>query len=228
MSFRSLLSKTMIASILSVYGCTTPPVSQPEPLGIQNTYTVQSGDTLYTIAKRFGKNTQDIIRLNDLEPPYHIYPHQTLLINNPCPHCKQVYRGNRPLPSPSPSHQECSPPVSWQWPTQPLKVTPQSGQKGINIFGRNGQSIYAAATGTVTQSENLTNGYHSLIIQHNNAFSSVYGHLRNPQVKTKNRVPSGQLIAKMETDASRQPSFYFEIRCGDKPLNPLDYLPTKE
>lgn len=236
MSPRNLLRTALLASILNIDGCTTSLVTQSgstesesmEMSSSADTYTVQTGDTLYTIAKRFGKNVQDLAQLNHLEPPYHIYPHQILKINNPCPHCKQVYRGNRSLPSPSSPDQECSPPLPWQWPTQPLKITSQPGQKGINLFGRKGQTVYAAASGTVTDSENSTNGYHSLIIQHNDAFSSVYGHLRDPQVKTRYRITSGQPIAKMETGTSSQPSsFYFEIRCWGKPLNPLDYLPTK-
>lgn len=43
-------------------------------------YVVQSGDTLWNLAKKFNTTVEDIIKLNDIENPELIYPGQRLLI----------------------------------------------------------------------------------------------------------------------------------------------------
>lgn len=45
--------------------------------------TVQLGDTLYSIAKRYGHNIDELAILNDLQSPYQLLPGQTLLVNPP-------------------------------------------------------------------------------------------------------------------------------------------------
>jgi murein DD-endopeptidase MepM/ murein hydrolase activator NlpD len=43
-------------------------------------YVVRPGDTLNSIAARFGVSVQDLIRANNLQPPFFIYIGQTLFI----------------------------------------------------------------------------------------------------------------------------------------------------
>lgn len=43
-------------------------------------YVVRVGDTLNSIAARFGVSVAELIRVNRLAPPYIIYPGQTLYI----------------------------------------------------------------------------------------------------------------------------------------------------
>ena len=43
-------------------------------------YVVQSGDTLWDLAKKFNTTVDDIVELNDIENPDLIYPGQKLLI----------------------------------------------------------------------------------------------------------------------------------------------------
>lgn len=46
-----------------------------------STYTVQSGDSLYSIASSFGLNLNELLQANpNLQPPYTIYPNQTVNI----------------------------------------------------------------------------------------------------------------------------------------------------
>ena len=49
----------------------TPPVSEP-PDYSGNTYTVQTGDTLFSIAKLHGQNFQDVADWNNIKPPYNL------------------------------------------------------------------------------------------------------------------------------------------------------------
>jgi LysM repeat protein len=56
------------------------PQGGTSPLPGGNTYVVQPGDTLYSIAARFGKNVWDIIVANNLTDPYWILVGQVLTI----------------------------------------------------------------------------------------------------------------------------------------------------
>jgi len=44
-------------------------------------YTIRRGDTLYSIAKRYGTTVSNISRTNGIYPPYTIYPGQRIQIN---------------------------------------------------------------------------------------------------------------------------------------------------
>lgn len=52
------------------------PLSPPEAI----IYTVRKGDTVYTIAKKYGTVMKNIIDYNYLTPPYVIYPGQQLVV----------------------------------------------------------------------------------------------------------------------------------------------------
>lgn len=62
-------------------------------------YVVQPGDTLNSIAVRFGVPIQELIRVNNIRPPYVIYIGQTLFIPTGRP-------GPGPGPRPEPSDVE--------------------------------------------------------------------------------------------------------------------------
>lgn len=52
------------------------PLSPPEAV----IYTVKPGDTLYTIAVKYGTSVDNLIRFNYLLPPYTIYPGHQLVV----------------------------------------------------------------------------------------------------------------------------------------------------
>ena len=52
------------------------PLSPPEAI----IYVVQPGDTLYSIAKKYGTYVNNLVTFNCLTPPYIIYPGQQLVV----------------------------------------------------------------------------------------------------------------------------------------------------
>ncbi len=63
---------------------TTPAPTQPERnLGSQLVYTIQSGDTLYSIAQQFGVTLDDLVALNNIENPDSIRAGDQLFIPPP-------------------------------------------------------------------------------------------------------------------------------------------------
>ena len=131
-------------------------------------------------------------------------------------------------PPPKSAQMTCSPAVDWKWPVygKTEETIAPTGNQGINIYGVIGDSVKAAAAGSVIYSGYGVNGYYNLIIlRHNDAFMSIYANNQMRLVNEGQYVRSGQEIAKMGFASSQQPLLYFEIRCQGKAVDPLRYLP---
>ncbi len=121
--------------------------------------------------------------------------------------------------------------VSWRWPADGALVSRfQSGDAipGIEIGGKPGNPVRAAADGVVVYSGNGLVGYGELvIIKHNESFLSAYGHNRKRLVKEGQRVGAGQQIAEMGSTGATRNELEFQIRKDGNPVDPLGYLPPR-
>ena len=121
--------------------------------------------------------------------------------------------------------------VQWRWPADgSLAGRFQSGDAipGIEIAGKSGDPVRAAADGVVVYSGNGLVGYGELvIIKHNDSFLSAYGHNRKRLVKEGQRVSGGQQIAEMGSTGSTRNELEFQIRKDGNPVDPLGYLPPR-
>ncbi|OOG43182.1 peptidase M23 [Rhodanobacter sp. C06] len=121
--------------------------------------------------------------------------------------------------------------VSWRWPAdgQIIKrFTPGDAVPGIEIAGKAGDPVRAAADGVVVYSGNGLVGYGELvIIKHNDSLLSAYGHNSKRLVKEGQRVSAGQQIAEMGSSGASRVELGFQIRKDGNPVDPLNYLPAK-
>jgi len=121
--------------------------------------------------------------------------------------------------------------VTWRWPADGSLIKKfQSGDAipGIELAGKSGDPVRAAADGVVVYSGNGLVGYGELIIiKHNDDFLSAYGHNRKRLVKEGQRVSAGQLIAEMGSTGAPRDELQFQIRRNGNPVDPLDYLPAR-
>jgi lipoprotein NlpD len=135
-------------------------------------------------------------------------------------------RSESPATTPAP---EDDAKLNWLWPTEGKIITGFSDTenlKGIDIAGKTGQPIVAAAAGKVVYAGTGLRGYGKLIIvKHNNSFLSAYAHNKDILVKEGQQVTRGQKIAEMGNTDSDQVKLHFEIRRLGKPIDPLKYLP---
>jgi lipoprotein NlpD len=98
--------------------------------------------------------------------------------------------------------------------------------RGIEIAGKPGDPVRAAADGKVMYAGTGLNSYGSLIIvQHNKDFLTAYSHNRKLLVKTGDIVAQGQQIAEMGDENNSRVSVGFELRRDGKPIDPMPYLP---
>jgi lipoprotein NlpD len=118
--------------------------------------------------------------------------------------------------------------VALAWPAQGSVVEGfQAGEtRGIEIGGKPGDPVRAAADGKVMYAGTGLNEYGSLIIvQHNKDFLTAYSHNRKLMVKMGDIVRKGQQIAEMGSENNSRVSLGFEVRRDGKPVDPMPYLP---
>ncbi len=118
--------------------------------------------------------------------------------------------------------------IEFIWPARGKVVAKfaEPASKGMDIAGKPGDPVVAAAGGRVIYIGTGIRGYGKLIvIKHDNNFNSVYAHNREILVKQDQTVTRGQQIAELgDTDAD-SPKLHFEIRKSGKPVDPAKYLP---
>jgi lipoprotein NlpD len=123
-------------------------------------------------------------------------------------------------------------PVTWGWPAQGNVIGRFSAtgveNKGIDIAGKEGESVMAAASGEVVYAGSGLLRYGDLvIIKHNDRFLSAYAHNSALLVSEGDRVSGGEKIAELGSTGIDQDMLHFEIRLEGNPVNPLEYLPPK-
>lgn len=211
-------------------------VSQPK---YGASYVVQRGDTVYRIATSNGITPLDLALWNRIPPPYTIYPGQRLRLypgaaqaSTPPPRPGTSARPVTPPPRPA------TPPVaatqlSWRWPVDAggiisTYLANDPTRQGIDIAGNGGESVRAAADGTVVYSGSGLVGYGELIIiKHNDQWLSAYGHNRRRLVNEGSVVKAGQQIGELGSSGAPRNMLHFEIRLDGKPVDPLLYLPKR-
>jgi lipoprotein NlpD len=118
--------------------------------------------------------------------------------------------------------------VDFIWPVKGkvLAGFAEPRSKGIDIDGKIGDPVLAAAAGRVTYIGTGIPGLGKLVvIKHENGFITVYAHNKDIVVKEAQEVTRGQKIAELgNTDADR-PKLHFQIRKGSAAVDPMRYLP---
>jgi len=122
--------------------------------------------------------------------------------------------------------------IAWGWPTNGgttvLAGFDEQKNKGIDIGGRPGDPVVAAADGRVVYAGAGLRGYGNLIIlKHNNTYLTAYAHNQVLLVKEDQTVRKGQKIAEMGATDTDRVKLHFEIRRLGKPVDPTRYLPPK-
>ena len=241
----------------SISACGTSPyqptrnVYRPADHAAQGFHTVRPGETLYSIASRNRRNPDELARENGIRPPYKIYPGQIIYFNKtasapvsrpkspakqPAPiqstRYKKPANNTKPIQEKVANQRDNKVDMSWKWPASGpvIETFATAGQvnKGIDLAGRRGEPVYAAADGKVVYSGTGLVGYGNLIIiKHNGTFLSAYGHNSRLLLKEGQFAKAGQKIAEIGSTGTNRDKLHFEIRRNGKPVNPLQYLPKR-
>ena len=226
------------------------PLNAPVYFGV---HVVRRGETLYSIAKRYSREFSELAGANGIAPPYIIHPGQKLdlekrvklapraapAVKNPPQNSANVTEGksrNEAMKTVTESKKANEfKEIKWRWPhigpilakyTHATDKKSNLSNKGLDVGGKVGDPIYAAAPGEVVYAGSGLLGYGNLvIITHDDRYLSAYAHNRKLLVTEGQQIEQGQQIAELGASGSDQPKLHFEIRRDGQPVDPLQYLP---
>lgn len=204
-------------------------------------YTVKRGDTLSKISRMTGTRVGELAKMNNLSPPYKLLVGQRLrtkgTANLGSSKNVAIAKKSSPARKPAPAAlpKVALPPVGsrcWLWPAKGKVVAAYSysegGNKGIDIAGSRGQSIYASGPGSVVYAGNQLRGYGNLVmIKHSEDYITAYAHNDIILVNTGQAVKAGQKIATMGSSGSTSVLLHFQLRYRATAIDPQRYLKNK-
>jgi lipoprotein NlpD len=223
------------------------PLPGSENAGKPGYYTVQRGDTLTRIGLDNGQAWRDLVRWNNLSNPDVIEVGQVLRVAPPGGAVETSGVVVRPIAPSASSSGNATPPkaeassapsttaaiddgLGFVWPANGSLIAgfDEAKNKGLDIAGKAGDPVNAAADGQVVYAGSGLRGYGNLIIlKHNNTFLTAYAHNQTLLVKEDQKVRKGQKIAEMGKSDADRVKLHFEVRRQGKPVDPAKFLPAR-
>lgn len=193
-------------------------------------HTVVSGETVYSIAKKYKTSAQNIVNFifndfTDLDT-FALRAGQTLYVPDGVIEPEQPrYFAQAPQYANAIAGIRGS--SSFIWPTTGIITQyPTWYHMAFDIASNSGPAIIAADTGTVTYAGCINWGYGChVMVDHGNGYQTLYGHMSAISVSAGQAVGQGQQLGIMgSTGRSTGPHLHFEIRLNGALQNPQNYL----
>jgi lipoprotein NlpD len=218
-------------------------------------YRIKRGDTLLRIALDHGQSHRDIAEWNNIADMNQIEVDQVIRVVPPRSAKATTSRVEVKQEKPSTSKDVAKPSekmrdeklakneamaeksssdpvadagIKLSWPSKGNVIDrfDEGKNKGIDISGKSGDPINAAADGRVVYAGNSLRGYGNLVIvKHDNTYLTAYAHNKTLLVKEGDSVKRAQRIAEMGNTDTDQVKLHFEVRKHGKPVDPMSYLP---
>ena len=167
-------------------------------------YIVQPGDSIWSIAIKFNVDTDRLIKNNFLEDPYVIYPNQKLTISNSKEKNLAVQEVNT---------------IKWHHPLGDRSQAAVKDNLWLVFKKPKGTPIHSINSGKVVVSGPDIPGYGNLVmISHPDGYLSLYAHCEKILVQTGDFVDKGSMIAQLGNSEAAYPMLKFQLRKNGKPL----------
>jgi murein DD-endopeptidase MepM/ murein hydrolase activator NlpD len=212
------------------------------PAGARS-HTIRRGETLYSLARAYGVPVKRLMRANGITDPRKVPAGMTLVIPGPAPAAAPPPRPRTreaaalpaiPLPRPdtSPPRMRLPDPgpLELAWPlggqiTGTYGRRGRSFHEGLDIDGRKGQTVRAAAPGRVLKVGEEHKYGRLVVIDHGGGVSTLYAHASRILVRPGQRVARNDPIAEVgRTGNASGHHLHFEIRLDGRPIDPLPAL----
>jgi lipoprotein NlpD len=221
----------LVLMVLAGAGCVQPgrpPVIERSPVfsDASGHYLVSPGDSLYSIAWRFGLDYRALAAANGIAAPYTIRVGQQIGLDSTVPPARQRER-QAPSAAPAPPVPRSAPAVSgWQAPTDaPVGRGYGTSNRGLDYALEPRHQVTAAAAGEVVYAGSGLGGFrHLVIVKHNPAYLSAYSLDRPVAVREGKRVKAGELLADTQERGRRNGTLHFEIRKNGAPVDPRSLI----
>ena len=167
-------------------------------------YIVQQGDSIWSIAINFNLDSDLLIKNNNLKKPYIIYPNQELFISS------AIGKSNL---------KEQSQAIEWHHPLGEKSKIALKDNSWLIFKEPKGAPIHSINLGKVVVSGPDIPGYGNLvIISHPDGYLSLYAHCDKIFVEQGDEVTKGAMIAQLGNSEAAYPMLRFQLRKNGKPV----------
>lgn len=195
---------------------TAPVVEAKKKDGVY--HKVVKGQTLWRIAKAYGVPVEDIIAGNNIPNAAAIEVDQLILI----PGAAAVQE--IPVRTADENKEEFSWPLKGKVLSYFNDRRGEAVSRGIDIEASEGETVKAVREGVVVMSDYMAGYGQTLMLDHGDGFITVYAQNRILLARLGTHVFKGDPVAEVGR-VGRKSFLHFELRKGEKAVNPLYYLP---
>lgn len=192
-------------------------------------HVVKKGETIYSIAAKYGVSVSAIRRANKLTDDAPIKQGQQLSIPGKDLTQKEPSKPKaekEPHPAPHVAGK-------FIWPVKPVSIGSGFGIRndskhdGIDLRGEKGSPIVASGDGKVIFSGAGPAGYGKMVVvKHDSRTITIYAHNEENLVSEGHEVKQGDKIATIgKSGRATGYHCHFEMRMDRKPIDPMKYLP---
>jgi murein DD-endopeptidase MepM/ murein hydrolase activator NlpD len=221
------------------------------PPAPENRHVVQPGENLFRIAQRYGVSVEALASANGIDDPTKLKVGQTIVVprgatsegakietakietakiepaRSEAPPTKDPLV--RPPPPPigscgdAPRSEEKPSKSGWIWPVDGVVI---ERNEGIDIAAPRGAPIWAARGGRVLFAGERAGYGQLVIVRHDDEGVSIYANNAKNCVSEGASVEAGDVVGLVGTSGgSASPKVHFEVRKGEKAVNPRILLP---
>jgi murein DD-endopeptidase MepM/ murein hydrolase activator NlpD len=198
-------------------------------------HSLAKGENLYQLSRRYQVPVSDLVKANGIKDVSRIQVGEQIWI----PRSGSRVASGSSSPKSNASTRRAaqrdarrSGDLAFSWPVEGARLSSAFGRRhgrpheGIDLAIGKGTTIRASESGKVVHSGWLGDYGKVVIIKHAGYYRTVYAHASRIYVSRGDFVDRGERIALVgSTGRSTGPHLHFEIRKGEKPMNPASYLP---
>jgi murein DD-endopeptidase MepM/ murein hydrolase activator NlpD len=203
-------SALYLIAILLIGGCSslesvTSNFLAKIPQSIKESYKVQSGDSIWSIAMQYNLDPEKIIEDNNLLKPFIILPGQKLYFD--ADSASKAFVSSEQI-------------VVWHSPINTNKKPVSQGSYWLMYETEKGNPISSIQEGRVVIAGPDIPGYGNLVmISHPNGFLSLYAHCKDIFVQKGDVISRGAIIANVGSSEASSPMLRFQLRKNGTPVN---------
>ena len=198
-----------LIAILLIGGCSslesvTSNFLAKMPQSSKESYIVQSGDSIWSIALQYNQDPKIIINNNNLLKPFTIFPGQKIYLD-----------ANSASKAVVSSEQI----IVWHSPVNTNKKPVSQGSYWLMYKTEKGNPISSIQEGRVVIAGPDIPGYGNLVmISHPNGFLSLYAHCKDIFVEKGDVISRGTIIANVGSSEASSPMLRFQLRKNGSPV----------
>jgi len=202
-------------------------------------YTIRKGDRLELVCKRYQVGLDRVCKVNPTIDVVSLKPGDEIFLPGARPEAVAEVRVENKKVKLVPVKEKDVPQKggrSYRWPVMGRINSPFGWRRhpvtrrrdfhtGIDIKASRGMVIRSAREGRVAYSGWMGGYGKVVVVEHMGGQSTLYAHCSSLLVSQGTKISQGQNIARVGTTGrSTGPHLHFEVRRGNSPVNPLQYL----